>query len=114
MASDSHLLWLTLVVAGTGANEIWRLAGVVLSRGVDPQSPVVLWVRDVSTALVAALVARMLIAPAGALAGIGGPVRFVAFASATLVYFASGRRLALALACGEAVFLAAQFVSAGG
>ncbi len=114
MVSDTYWLWLTLAVAGTAANEIWRLAGVVLSRGVDPRSPVVLWVKDVSTALVAALVARMLIAPAGALAGIADPVRFVAFAIAILVYLVSKRRLALALACGEAAFLAMQFITAGG
>ncbi len=106
MAYDPAWLWLTLAIAGTAANDIWRMAGVALSRGVDPQSPLMMWVKDVSTALVAALVARMLIAPAGALAGISGGVRLLAFASAAAVYLLSRKRLAVALACGEAVFLA--------
>jgi hypothetical protein len=64
---DAWSVWLVLVVA-TAANEVWRLAGVWLSRGVDPTGPLMLWVKDVSTALVAALSARLLLlAPTGAL-----------------------------------------------
>ena len=56
MSVDSWGIWLTVAIAGTAANDIWRMAGAWLSRGADPQSPVMLWVKDVSTALVAALI----------------------------------------------------------
>ena len=39
-------VWLVLIGA-TAANEIWRIAGVWLSRGVDPNGPLMLWVKDV-------------------------------------------------------------------
>jgi hypothetical protein len=108
MSGNTLWLWLTLAIAGTAANEIWRIAGVWLSRGVDPVSPVMLWVKDLSTALVAGLVARMLLLPAGELAAIGITVRFLAFGTGIAAFLLGGRHLAIALACAEAMFFAAQ------
>ncbi len=109
MLDSSVALWLTLAVAGTAANEIWRISGVWLSRGVDPESPVILWVKDISTALVAALIARLLLQPIGPLASISGGVRLIAFATGVAAYFLSRRRLAIGLACAEAAFFAAHW-----
>ncbi len=109
MSANALWFWLTLAIAGTTANEIWRIAGVWLSRGVDPAGPLMLWVRDVSTALVAALVARMLIVPAGELAAIGGAVRFLAFVTGIAAFYLSRRTLAIGLACAEAMFFAAHW-----
>ena len=109
MAGSLWWFWLTLAIAGTAANEIWRIGGVLLSRGADPASPVMLWVRDVSTALVAGLVARMLLSPAGELAAVAAPVRFLAFATGIAAFFLTRRNLALALACAEAMFFLARW-----
>ncbi len=109
MSADSGWLWLTLAIAGTAANGIWRIAGVWLSRDVDPEGPVMLWVRDVSTALVAGLIARMLLVPTGELASIGATVRFLAFGTGFVAYLLSGRHLAVGLACAEAMFFAANW-----
>jgi len=105
---DSTLMWLTFAIAGTAANDIWRFAGVLLSRGVDPDGPVIVWVKDVSTALVAALIARMLLSPTGALAGVGDAVRFIAFGTGLAAFWFSGRRLAVGLIAAEAAFFAAH------
>lgn len=109
MSADWWWLWLTLAVAGTAANDVWRVAGVLLSRGVDPASPIMLWVKDVSTALVAGLVARMLLAPAGQLAAVSDVVRFLAFGTGAAAFFLSRRNLAVALACAEAMFFSAHW-----
>ncbi len=114
MSGNTLWLWLTLAIAGTAANEIWRIAGVWLSRGVDPVGPVMLWVRDVSTALVAGLVARMLLVPAGELAAIGTIVRLLAFGTGVVAYMLSGRHLAIALACAEAMFFVAHWALGAG
>jgi len=114
MLGEAWWLWLTLVIAGTASNGIWRIAGVWLSRGVDPVGPVMLWVKDVSTALVAGLVARMLLAPAGELAAIPTAVRFLAFGTGIAAYLLSGRRLAIGLACAEAMFFGAHWALAAG
>lgn len=109
MQDSSLLLLLALIVAGTLANDIWRMAGVWLSRGVNPQSWMIVWVRDISTALVAALVARMLLVPAGALADIPASMRFAAFGTGVIAFLLSGRSLAVALVAGETVLLGAHW-----
>jgi Branched-chain amino acid transport protein (AzlD) len=110
MSHSALGLWLTLAIAGTAANDIWRMTGVLLSRGIDPQSSLMLWVKDVSTALVAALIARLLLEPTGALATIDSTVRFMAFGAGVAVYFLSRRHLAVALACAELMFFAMHWV----
>jgi hypothetical protein len=109
MQDSAFALWLTLAVAGTAANEIWRLSGVWLSRGVDPQGPLMLWVRDISTALVAALIARLLLQPLGSLASITAGVRFVAFTTGIAAYLLSRRSLAIGLASAEIAFFATHW-----
>jgi branched-subunit amino acid transport protein AzlD len=109
MQDSSAALWLTLAVAGMAANEIWRVSGVWLSRGVDPQGPVMLWVKDISTALVAALIARLLLQPIGSLASISGGVRLIAFATGIAAYFLGRRSLAIGLAFAEAAFFASHW-----
>ncbi len=63
-----------------------------------------LWVKDVSTALVVALIARLLLQPLGSLASITGGVRLIAFATAIAAYFLGRRSLAIRLACAEVAF----------
>ena len=109
MQNSTVALWLTLAVAGTGANEIWRVSGVFLSRGMDPEGPAMMWVKDVSTALVAALIARLLLHPIGALATIGGAVRAIAFVTGVAAYLLSRKNLVIGLAAAEAAFFAANF-----
>jgi hypothetical protein len=109
MQNSGLALWLTVLAAGA-ANEVWRLAGVWLSRGVDPQGPVMLWVKDVSTALVAAIIARLLLEPTGALAGVGASVRLGAFAAGVAAYYLIRRNLLIGLACAEAAFFLLQWM----
>jgi len=45
--------WFALLLFGFLPNEIWRLAGFVLVRGLDEKSPVITWVRAVATAMLA-------------------------------------------------------------
>jgi hypothetical protein len=99
-------MWsLCLLLAGaTAANEIWRLAGVWLSRGVDPNGPLMLWVKDVSTALVAALVVRLLLAPTGALKDISASVSLLAFGAGVAAFYVSRRNLIIGLASAQAAF----------
>jgi hypothetical protein len=101
-------IWLVLVGA-TAANEIWRLAGVWLSRGVDPNGPLMLWVKDVSTALVAALIARLLLAPTGALKEVSVSVSLLAFGAGVAAFYASRGNLLIGLASAEAAFFLSQW-----
>lgn len=109
MDHNSIAFWLTLAIAGTAANDIWRACGLWLSRGVNPNGPVMVWVKDVSTALVAALIARLMLQPIGSLATIGGTVRLIAFITGVAAYLLSRRSLVVGLAAAEAAFFAANF-----
>ncbi len=63
-------LWpyLAVIIFGFLPSEIWRVLSVFVARGMDENSEILEWVRAVSTALLAAVVANILIAPSGALA----------------------------------------------
>lgn len=62
-------LWPYLVVFFIGflPTEIWRMLAVWMSRDLDENSDLLLWVRLVASALLAAVVAKMVIAPTGAM-----------------------------------------------
>src|SRR4051812_50025778 len=69
------------------ATFFWRGLGVLLSTRIDPSGPTFRWVSCVSYAMLAGLVARMTVLPAGALA------------TTPLTHRLAG------MACGFAVFL---------
>ena len=101
-----------LLVAGVLAHEPWRWFGLAIGRNLDPESEVFRWVRAVSTALVAGLCMRLVLFPAGALEGVALPVRVVAFAGGIACFFLCRRSLALGIAGGCLLLMAAKF--AGG
>ncbi len=94
-----------LLIAGVAATAVWRLAGVLVSGGVAEDGPVIAWVRSVSTALVAGLIARIVVFPPGALADIGTPLRLGAFAFGVAVYFAAGRHMGLGILAATAALI---------
>ena len=70
--------YLALLLIGFLPSEVWRWLGIVLGRGLDENSEIILWVRAVATALVAAVVARIALFPPGALAAVPVEVRLAA------------------------------------
>ena len=58
--------YLALLLIAALAHEPWRLMGLVIGQKLDPDGEIFKWVRAVSTALVAALVARIVLFPPGA------------------------------------------------
>jgi hypothetical protein len=98
--------YLVLILVGFLPNEVWRMLGVVLARGIDENSEILVWVRAVATAVLAGVVAQLIFFPAGALAAVPLAVR-VAAALCGFVAFLSIRRSVFAgVAVGEAVLLA--------
>ena len=98
--------WLVmLLVAGTLATDIWRVIGVFAALRVDEGGEVFLFARAISTALVAALIARIVFFPPGALAEAPLVLRLGAFATGLAVYFAARRAMALGIVAGEVVLV---------
>jgi hypothetical protein len=98
--------YVLLVLLGFLPSEVWRVGAAVLARWVDEDSEVFTFTRLVATALVAAVVAKLLVQPPPALAAVPEWGRAGALALAAGVYFAAGRRLILAVATGIAAVVA--------
>ena len=107
-AAENSLLY--ILIAGVAANALWRLAGLALSSGLSEDGPVIAWVRAVSTALVAGLVARIVIFPPGALADISTPVRVGAFILGIAVYYAARRHMGLGILAATSSLIAAHLL----
>jgi len=106
--SESLSTYVLILVAGSLPNYIWRFFGVIFAARLDEDSPVLRWVNAVATALIAALVARIIISPAGALADTAMTSRLLGMAAGVLVFFISKRKLGLAMAAAVAALLLAQ------
>lgn len=103
-------VWL-IVAIGFLATEPWRWAGVVFSKGLSEEGELIAWVRAVSTALIAALVMRLLIEPPGSLENTPIILRFLSLLSATIAYFLFQRKLVLSIFIGLAIFLLLLYVN---
>lgn len=101
-------LWpyLLLVVVGFLPSEIWRVLGVFLARGLDEGSEIIVWVRAVATTLLAGVVAKLLISPVGALAGVPLTGRFAGLLVGFAAYALVRRSVLAGIVAGE-VFLVA-------
>jgi len=102
--------YLALFAAGFLATEIWRWLGLLVGSRLDVAGEVFQWVRAVATALVAGMVARMVLFPAGALADVPLTVRLTAFAGGFVCYYALKRNLAVGVGGGAALLVLAQLV----
>ena len=80
------------IAAGWATTYVWRFAGVYLAERVAPDSEILMWIRSVATALVAALVARLIVAPPGLLAATEYEVRLAAMAIGVAVFYGFGRQ----------------------
>jgi hypothetical protein len=107
--SGSAWAFLYILVAGVVATAVWRLLGFVLSTGLTEDSPVIEWVKAVSTALVAGLVARTLLFPPGALADVSLGIRVAAFVLGVAGYYLARKHLGLGIAASAGVLVLAQY-----
>jgi Branched-chain amino acid transport protein (AzlD) len=103
--------YLTLFGAGFLATEVWRWLGFVLGSRLDLEGALFVWVRAIATALVAGLVTRMLLFPAGALAQVPTAVRLSAFAGGVVLYALLRGNLAAGVGGGAALLLGAELLA---
>lgn len=94
-----------ILVAGVLATDVWRWLGVLAGNRLKEDSETMLWVRAVATALVAAVIARLVLYPTGTLAELQAWVRAGSALAGFAVYILSGQRIFLGI--GVAVGLVA-------
>lgn len=100
--------YLTLLVAGFLATEMWRWMGVLVGARLSVDGALFQWVKAVATTLIAAMVSRMLLFPAGQLAEVPWGLRIGAFLGGLAIYYASRRNLGAGVAGGALLLLTAQ------
>lgn len=107
-------LWpfLVLVTVGFLPNEIWRALGLVLARGLNEDSEIVMWSRAVATATLAGVIAKLLLFSNGSLAAIPLSVRLTATAIGFVVFLVVRRSVFAGVAAGEAALLAGGYLFA--
>ena len=100
-------LWpyLLLILVGFLPNEIWRVLGLVLARGLNEDSQIVVWSRAVATAILAGVIGKLILFPAGALATIPLPVRIGAAVCGFSAFLGVKRSVFVGVLVGEAVLL---------
>lgn len=99
--------YLAILLVAALPTHIWRWLGVLFAGRMDEKSEVFVWVKAVATALVAALIAKLILMPTGPLSLLPAAVRCGAALFALGIYVAAGRRLAVGIAAGELVLVAA-------
>ncbi len=103
--------YLLLALAGLFPNEIWRLLGLWASRGLDEGSELMVWVRAVATAILAGVIAQVLIAPPGALAGAPLWLRLGAVAVGVAVFFTARRSTLAGVAAAEIALMGGLYLN---
>jgi hypothetical protein len=101
--------YLPFFVAGFLASEPWRWSGALIGRDLDPNGEVFIWVRAVSSAIVAGLVTRIVVFPTGALAAVGVSTRFGAVAIGIAAFFVLRKNLGAGVVAGTLALIAGQF-----
>jgi branched-subunit amino acid transport protein len=95
-------LYLLLVLCGL-ATYLWRGPGVLISASIPPGGALFTWVSCVAYAVIAGVVSRMLVMPAGVLAETTMPERAICSAVALAVYFlATKKNLFVGVVAGAA------------
>lgn len=104
-------LWpyLALVLFAVLPTEIWRWLAVAFSRRIDADSPALEWVRAVATALLAGIVAKLIVAPPGALAAVPLALRVAALTVTLAIMLFDRRRVLLAMLAGEATLIGGAY-----
>ena len=91
-------IYLLIFFLGCLPTVIWRFLGVYFAEKITEDSEVFIWVRAVATALIAALVMHIVIAPTGLLAQTALSSRVLALSAAVVVYAMMAPRFSYSLA----------------
>jgi hypothetical protein len=93
--------YLALVLVGFLPNEIWRVFGIVIARGLNEDSELMVWVRAVATAILAGIIAQLILQPPGALAIVPLVVRLGAVITGFVAFLIVRRSVFVGVLVGE-------------
>jgi hypothetical protein len=100
-------LWpyLLLLLVGFLPNEVWRALGLVLARGLNEDSELVVWSRAVATAIIAGVIAKLIVFSSGALENVPLALRIGAAACGFVAFLLARRSVFAGVLAAEIVLL---------
>jgi hypothetical protein len=101
--------YVLLVLVGFLPTDIWRAVGLVAVSGINEESELFLWARAVATAVLAAVIAKIVLFAPGALAGIPHAIRLGAIACGLLAFLLLRRSVFAGVLAGEIALLAGAY-----
>ncbi|TCT03297.1 AzlD domain-containing protein [Aquabacter spiritensis] len=96
---------LIVILVGFLPSEIWRMLAVIAGRRMDEGSEAFLWVKAVATALLAAVVARLIFVPTGALVEVPLWLRLLCIVGGIAAFTAIRRSVLAGVVVGEAILV---------
>jgi hypothetical protein len=102
--------YLALILVGFLPNEVWRVLGLVLVRGLDEDSQIIVWVRAVATANLAGVLAQLVLASSGALAAIPLAVRVGAAVGGFAAFLVGRKSVFAGVVTGEVLLLGGAYL----
>jgi hypothetical protein len=103
--------YLFILLAGWLASDIWRFIGVAIGGRLDEESEALVLARAIATALVAAVIGKLIVFPSGAVADTSVFVRIAAAGIGFAAYLAAGRRVIAGVVVAEAILMSAYLLA---
>jgi len=102
-----------LILVGFLPNEAWRMLGVVLARGLDEDSQVIVLARATATAILTGVVGKLVIFAPGALKDVSLTVRLGATALGLVAYLLARRSVLAGVVVATLAVMAGMLVFGG-
>jgi len=102
-------IYLLIFLVGCLPTVVWRFLGVYFGEKITEDSEIFVWVKAVATALIAALVMRIVIAPTGLLAQTALSSRVLALVAAVVIYALMRPRFSYSLITSLATLFVLEF-----
>lgn len=110
MAFDGWWPYVFIAIAGWLATDLWRWLGVLTGNRLKEDSEALNWVRAVATALVAAVVAKLIVYPTGVLETSPLWLRLGAVAVGATAFFTAGRKPVVGISVSIAVLASGLYM----
>lgn len=97
-----------ILAAGWLPTAIWRYLGVYFAGNIDENAEILVFIRALATALVAAVIAKLVLYPEGALALSPLALRLTCVAAGFATYWFARRSVFVGVLVAEALFVSAM------
>jgi hypothetical protein len=102
-----------LILVGYLPNEVWRALGIVLARGLNEDSQIIVFARATATAILTGVVGKLVIFAPGALASVSVWVRIGAAALGLVAYVLARRSVLAGVVVATLAMMAGMLVIGG-